>query len=225
MTTLHPRDLDWCVRRAPQRVREAMQANPGRLFLAGGFIRSCIANEKVNDVDLFVPSHNDAERLALDLAGGDEARLYRTENALSVRGLGPMVQVIHRWTFDRPEDAIASFDFTIASAALWHDGAQWCSTCHPDYYADLAARRLVYLSPAREGEPGGSLLRVLKFYQRGYRIPLDSLGAVLARLMTGAQACATEADLAQAITGLLREVDPVVDPDHVSHLPADRRTP
>lgn len=223
MTTLRPDDIAWCVRRTPGRVVDALRAEPGRLFLAGGFIRACVANEKVNDVDLFVPSAECAEQVAVTIANGDESRLYRTANALSIRGGGPMVQVIHRWTFDRPEDAIASFDFTIAAAAIWHDGETWRSTCHPDFYSDLAARRLVYLSPRREEEPGGSMLRVLKFYQRGYRIPLDSLGAIVARLCMGVDPndgmAATEEGLARVITGLLREVDPTVDPDHEAHLP------
>ncbi|KKK50630.1 hypothetical protein LCGC14_3123090 [marine sediment metagenome] len=67
------------------------------------------------------------------------------------------------------------------------------------------------------------MLRVLKFYQRGYRIPLDSLGAVIARCVTGIdfeKIDSTEENYAFVLTGLLREVDPLVDPEHISHLPA-----
>jgi len=200
-----------------------MEARPNRLFLAGGFIRSCIANEQINDVDLFVPSVEEGESLATRLAADDESRIHRTVNALTIKGHRPVLQVITRWTFDRPEDAIASFDFTIASAAIWHDGTIWRSTCHADFYADLAARRLVYLSPDREEEPGGTMLRVLKFYQRGYRIPLDSFGAVIARLHCAVRdepLASNEAGAAKILTGLLREVDPLIDPTHAAHLPA-----
>ncbi len=78
-------------------------------------------------------------------------------------------------------------------------------------------------------DAGGSLLRVLKFYQRGYRIPLDSMGAVLARLckavdwdLVKGQGTATswEEQAAKVLTGLLREVDPNIDPDHIAHLPS-----
>jgi hypothetical protein len=74
---------------------------------------------------------------------------------------------------------------------------------------------------------GGSILRVLKFYQRGYRIPLDSLGAVIARLMKPVDfdkiigRTDQEDQLAKVLTGLLREVDPNVDPTHEAHLPAE----
>ena len=96
------------------------------------------------------------------------------------------------------------------------------------FYADLAAKRLIYRSPLRNEDAGGSLLRVLKFYQRGYRIPLNSLGAVIARLVNavdeekiGAFAGNHEQKLAKVLTALLHEVDPAIDPEHIAHLPSD----
>jgi len=160
-------------------------------------------------------------------------RFVDTDNAITVLGLRYPIQFIHRWTFDNAEDAMKSFDFTIAMAAVWmgkrkagpagntHD--QLYGLCHPEYYQDLAAKRLVYTSPKRIEEVGGSMLRVLKFYQREYRIPLNDLAAVVARLCSAIDTSKVDIHDEQAvstiITGLLREVDPVVDPDHLSHLP------
>ena len=100
---------------------------------------------------------------------------------------------------------------------------KWCSACDPRFYADLAAKRLVYRSPERNEDAGGSMLRVLKFYQRGYRIPLDSLGAVIARLIQGVKdpILLNEPKLARTLSGLLREVDPDIDPNHIAHLPSE----
>lgn len=233
-TTLAPHDLLWCVRRLPRPVVALCKAHPGSVFIAGGYVRSRVASEPVNDIDLFVRNADDARALALDLAGGDSpeaaSRLHVTNNAITVKGTRPSVQLIHRWTFDTPADALASFDFTIACAALWWDGERWASACHRNYYADLAGRRLIYTSPSRNEDAGGSILRVLKFYQRGYRIPIDSLGAVVARLIGGIEMDRLpvhrfdgdrEKALAFVITGLLREVDPAIDPDHVAHLPSE----
>ena len=50
-------------------------------------------------------------------------------------------------------------------------GGEYVGLCNIRFYPDLAARRLVYTSPLRNEDAGGSILRVLKFYQRGYRIP------------------------------------------------------
>lgn len=239
MDQLRWHDLQWCLRRAPKKVLELMKANPGKLIASGGFIRDCVNGDRVNDLDLFVTDKDSAKGFAQSLCG-EKNKLHETENAYTIaRGMGLTVQVIHRWTFADAEALTESFDFTVAKAAFWWDNlllhrqgpvltgdlkGEWRSVCHPDFYADLAARRLVYVSPIREEEPGASLLRVLKFYQRGYRIPLDSLGAVLARLVTQVKwqdkQERSEKRWAHILTGLLREVDPNIDPTHVAHLPS-----
>jgi hypothetical protein len=220
-------DLIWCLRRLPRTVFEALKANEGKLFLAGGYIRSCIGREPVNDIDLLACNPELAKAVALAMVGNDEKRLHSTDNAYTLKGTRPTVQIIHRWTFATPLDAIASFDFTIASAAIWFADGGWRSVCDDRYYGDLAAKRLVYRCPMREEEAGGSMLRVLKFYQRGYRIPLDSLGAIVARLTGGvdwAQIHGTQVErekqAAKVITGLFRDVDPNIDPTHEAHLPS-----
>lgn len=233
MRDLDNMDLTWIVRRMPDDVRSLLVNQGNEMFLAGGFIRACIANETVNDVDLFTGSKEAAKAWSQFIAEKRKKQVFKTDNAITVPGKPP-VQFIHRWTFDTPRDCIASFDFTIAQAAVWwepvgnpkegRDG-RWNSICSDRFYADLAARRLVYTSPRRSEEAGGSLLRVLKFYQRGYRIDLDSLGKVVARLSMGdglVRAAVTEESHAKVCSGLLREVDPDIDPSHNAHLPSPK---
>lgn len=214
-------DLYWCVQRLPKDVKALLKDRGNQLFIAGGFIRACIANEKPSDIDIFSQDKVSAELFATVLKG----KLYQfleTDNAFTVYGKGRLsVQFIHKWTFEKPSDVIPSFDFTIAKAVIWCDGKKWHSLCDERFYQDLAAKRLIYCSPTRIEEAGGSILRVLKFYQRGYRIPLESLGAVIARIMTGVdfERATTESEWALALSGLLREVDPLIDPNHISHLP------
>lgn len=206
---LSEHDLKWAVKRLPKAVREMLKNAPGKLFIAGGYIRSVIANEPVNDIDVFAPSKEDAKAEATKLAEG--GKVWSSDNAYTCIEVKPTVQFIHRWTFSDPDSLIASFDFTIASAAIWHENDAWQSRCHDQFYQDLAAKRLVYLSPVRSEDAGGSILRVLKFYKRGYNIPLDSLAAVIGRLNGGVDHRATRDDPAQyekVILGLLREVDP-----------------
>jgi hypothetical protein len=236
MTTLQWHDLRWALLRCPGKVLERMKERPNKVLLAGGFIRACIAHEEINDIDLFAPSAESALELANALAQDqDRAKndkgllpgITATDNAYTLRHIKPIAQVIHRWTYEQPEACVASFDFTVAQAAIWHDGSKWQSVVSDSYYADLAAKRLIYTSPKRIEEVGGSMLRVLKFYQRGYRIPLDSLGAVIARLMSGVDMEKIHGDseekegrIGKVLTGLLREVDPNIDPTHICHLPA-----
>lgn len=221
MGKLLDEDVQWIVRRMPKSVSDLLVANAGSLFLAGGFIRACIAGEKVADIDLFSPSTDEAKKAANALAASRGVKVSATDNAFTVRVGELPVQFIHRWTFSSPVACVESFDFTIASAAVFFtsDGNQWLSCCDDRFYADLAAKRLVYRSPVRNEDAGGSLLRVLKFYQRGYRITLPSLGATIARLamafdwgrieLEGMSGKEVEQRLARVATGLLIEVDPM----------------
>ena len=229
MRELNQKDVSWAVRRLPEDVKNLMVRYGKQIVLGGGFLRAVIANEKVNDLDLFTSSPTQAKLFADVLAGQVGRKVTETDNAYSLRlPKGDFVQFIHRWTFPTPEQLLGSFDFTIACAAIWAQSAsKWHSLADDDFYSDLAAKRLVYRSPVRNEDAGGSLLRVLKYYQRGYRIPLDSLGAVLARIVKGTtdgDCYANEKDLATEFTRLLVVVDPQADPSHEAHLPAEEKT-
>lgn len=224
MSELTWHDLSWVLRRTPPALLELMKKEGDKIIVAGGFIRSCVAQEPVNDVDVFSPTQADAEKYAQVLSKGYP--VFKTDNAFTLNKTFKVpVQFIHRWTYTKPEDVVDSFDFTIAKAAFWWKD-NWQSLTDSCFYSDLAAKRLIYTSPQRNEDAGGSILRVLKFYQRGYRMPLDSLGAVIARLVAGLDLDAIashsdkEAQMAKVLTGLLREVDPNVDPEHIAHLPS-----
>ena len=55
---LNRQDLVWCLRLLPAKVRALMMERAGQLFLAGGFIRAAISQERVNDIDLFAPTED-----------------------------------------------------------------------------------------------------------------------------------------------------------------------
>lgn len=224
MRELEWHDLQWSLRRTPSPVLEMMKRHGQKLIAAGGYVRDCICGDRINDVDLFTSSKELAEVFAKEFAG--DAKIVETENAFTIPyKFKYAVQLIHRWTYEKPEQVVASFDFTVACASFWYDleKKKWCSLCHDRFYSDLAAKRLRYLSPIRDEDAGGSMLRVLKFYQRGYRIPLDSMGAVIARLAMAVRwnEIGDEKQAAKVITGLFREVDPNVDPGHIAHLPTE----
>lgn len=238
METLDPHDMAWCRRLLPAPVVEIMKEAGPALICAGGFIRSAVQNEVPADVDLFTTSRAAAEHWATKMAALAGLKQVKTDNAITLKGreLRFPVQIIHRWTFSKPSDVIESFDFTIARALFWWQPiadapnlSRWFTQCDPRFYSDLAGKRLVYCSPQRNEDAGGSMLRILKFYPRGFRIPLDSLGAVMARLLAGVHQenaefwrawhdATVEAYRSKILTGVLREVDPNVDPDRIFHL-------
>jgi len=223
MRKLDKKDLIWAVQRLPREVKDLMELYPARIVLGGGYLRSVVANEKVNDLDLFTGTPESAREFANLLADKVGRTLHETDNAYTLRlPNGVCVQFIHRWSFYQPEALLDSFDFTISCSAIWAShGKKWESLADDNFYSDLAAKRLVYRSPIRNEDAGGSLLRCLKYYARNYRIPLDSLGAVVARTVKGLDTDMPEKELAAEITKLLVVVDPQIDPTHEAHLPAE----
>jgi hypothetical protein len=217
-------DLIWCLERLPAIVKRILrQEKPRSVFVAGGFIRACVANETINDVDIFVGDKNSAERLANQVKEYiKDSWIMSTDNAFTISAKPFAIQFIHRWTFNDVRTCIESFDFTIACAAIYFNGVSYDSLVDPRFYIDLAGKRLVYRAPIREEEPGGSMLRVLKFYQKGYRIPLDSFAAVMARMVREYHenpSEQSEKEVSKVMLGFLYDVDPNVA-ERMAYLPA-----
>lgn len=224
MDNLTPTDLNYVVQRIPRDIQKLLKDHAGALFVGGGFIRAQIAGETPADIDLFGSDKEFLGTVAAKLfdsrsAEGGNTRKSSTQNAITVATLGRMpVQFITRWVFPNAEALIASFDFTICRSAIWYDGHGWKSAIGAGFYQDLSARRLVYTTPVREEEAGGSMMRVIKYLKRGYTVQAPTLGAVMARVMAKVQdrpITHTELGMAQVITGLLREVDPLLVVDGV----------
>lgn len=225
MNQLTPTDLHFVVSRIPHDVVDLMKKDP--VILAGGFIRSTIMGEKPSDVDLFGKSEPELKALAYKLSASRKARPHETKNAITV--LAPPrlpVQFITRWTFDTLEATSDSFDFTICQAAIRFHEKKWESHVSEGFYPDLAARRLVYTSPSRNEDAGGSILRVRKFLSRGFNIQAPSLAAVISQLMSRVNfhgagildnfgTVVGQEQLTKVVTGLLRLVDPNVAIDGI----------
>ena len=201
---LNEYDVRRCRRFLPRVVKDVMKHN--KVFVGGGFITSIVTGEPINDIDLFVPSKELAETLVNSLKSeGDKT--HKSDNAITIIRQGkPAIQIIHRWVFDNLEDMAKSFDFTISCAGLSVND----SYCDANFYQDLAAKRLVYRHPIRNEDAGGSMLRLLKYYRKGYTAPLNSIAGVLTRTVKDLdfQRIGGEEQLTKVITGLLIEVDP-----------------
>jgi len=219
MTTLTLADLNFVLSRLPKDVRSLMMDN--KIFCGGGFIRSIIANEKVNDIDLFGESKDSLSAIAYRFASDRKVKVHETDNALTLLCAPRLtVQFITRWVFDDAWKVSMSFDFTVCQAVIWYDGEnkEWKSAISDSFYSDLAARRLVYTCPERNEDAGGSILRVRKFLSRGYNIQAQSLARVIARLIMGVKDQGDFKDekwLGTILTSLLREVDPLLVVDGV----------
>jgi hypothetical protein len=223
-------DVLYVLQSIPKDVRELVRRH--RLVIAGGFIRALIAREKARDLDLFGSNAATLRSAAQALAASRGSRLHETKNAITLIASGRLyLQFITRWTYADAaaigvdtgrvdvERLLESFDFTVAQAGICWDAErkQWVGRVSDRFYQDLAARRLVYTRPVRDEEAGGSLMRVRKFLGRGYSIQIQSFARVIARLVMGLDFTRepTEEWLGKLLTGLLREVDPLVVVDGV----------
>ena len=68
--------------------------------------------------------------------------------------------------FVSPSDTVSYFDFTVCQAGVSYDG-DWRGVVAPEFYRDLAAKRLVL---ARGDTPVSTFNRVLRYVGRGYRL-------------------------------------------------------
>lgn len=218
-------DLSLVVRRLPKDVQALVRAYPNNLFIGGGFLRSVIGNEDVNDIDFFGLNRSLLDAAVRDIMserGRQDARKIETKNAITVAQFGKTtLQFISRWKYDNAEDLIASFDFSVCQAAIWYDGEQFRGAVGDGFYPDLAAKRLRYLHPVREEEAGGSMLRVIKYVKRGYRIQMPELAVVMARVVKDYDHTRS-IRIDQFIMSRMQEVDPL---SIVDGLPVDEDEP
>ena len=206
---LRQADLNICLSKLPQCLLNLLGVSPNRLVVAGGFVRACVAGETPSDVDVFLSegSRVDAShflaRQAASFSTG-EPKISNTDRTSTV-WLPCPVQFCDSWTFEDPDDLLTQFDFTVTTAAFWWDGRTWASTVGPFFYNDVAAKRLRYSCPDRVEVGGESLLRLLKFYRRGYTCGISDLGALVAHLVS--YLGGDEEVVRENVTKLLRDSD------------------
>jgi hypothetical protein len=214
MNGLDDRDVKRAAKLLPAELRTVLQAMPG-LVVAGGLVRAAVSGDPVSDIDVFARSRSLAglAATAYENEVSVDTRQIETPNAITVLAEDGRraVQFITRWTFDDPTRLIYSFDFSIARAAIWWEGTAppmkggvWASSCDSRFYVDLAARRLVFMSP-QDNTAGGTLLRVQKFVRLGYRISAFQVAAVVMNL---ARQAGAEEEILRKTERLIKEVDP-----------------
>ena len=219
MNKLHPADLMNCVRGLPAELIYVMSnITSERLCVAGGYITSTILGKEFSDIDIFIKNPGDHVSIRSDLrvaAGDPNMACIETNNAITLKGFNPNIQIIHKWTFRSPKEAADSFDFTCCAVAIWFDSVkgEWDSYCVDTYYSDLAAKRIVYQFPTREENPSHSITRIQKYIKKGYTIDSDSLAGMLARFFNSVQngSLMQEKELNDKIYSALNEGDDYPD--------------
>lgn len=144
---------------------------PKGSIIAGGAVTSVFTNQPINDVDFYFKTKQDF----INAVGqAYEERLWcvaASDRAITFAHNEGIVQLMH---FDFFEDANAvfdAFDFTVCMGAYDVDKEEF--VFQENFFKHAAQRHLNFHSGTRY--PYNSLLRVLKYQDRGYRINREDM--------------------------------------------------
>jgi hypothetical protein len=168
-------------------------------YLAGGAIRDlCTEIEPIDTVQDYDVFGTLAGLQGLDAALRERGQVETSGEraagiSLKLRGEPAPIQLIvgnpldfggaevNPHTLRKGAEALLDrFDFRSCCAAIWYaPGLGWDSGCDDAFYADVAARRLVYRAPSRID----SIDHMLRLVRRGWTVDAENLAAVLARFV------------------------------------------
>lgn len=139
---------------------------PPRAFIAGGALTSAFTGRDIKDVDLYFKDLQ-AFKAAIEMAYDDGLWcVSATDRAVTFVQGKSIIQLMHFDFFPTAEAVFDAFDFTVCMAAYDLDSKEFLF--HESFMKHAAQRFLRFHSGTRY--PFGSLLRVLKYQERGYSI-------------------------------------------------------
>lgn len=146
---------------------------PKGAFIAGGSLTSVFTGHTINDVDFYFKTKEDfAEAVALAyeesfwcVSATDRAVTFVNNDNDNV------IQLMHFDFFETAEAIFDAFDYTVCMAAYDLDKQEF--VFHEDFWKHASQRFLRFHSGTRY--PYGSLMRVLKYQDRGYKIGKSDL--------------------------------------------------
>lgn len=156
-------------------LRKIMEAchhfTPKGAFIAGGALTSSFTGSEIKDVDLYFKSR--AAFIEGVECAYDEGMwcLAATDRAVTFASSDKIIQLMHFDFFETAAAIFDAFDFTVCMAAYDLDAKEF--SFHDDFMKHAAQRFLRFHSGTRY--PFGSLLRVLKYQQRGYTLGKSDL--------------------------------------------------
>lgn len=153
--------------------------NDSNVVLAGGVIRSCQADEAIEDVDVFCNSKEKAEQLALEVAHNRES-VVQTSCAYSVWHEDTKIQYIFYSPFKNAEDLVQQFDFLACSAGIWYDeNRRTQSICLKGWEEDVNEKKLTFMQRDKDKGSLVPLRRALNFVKRGWSISDGELAKIV----------------------------------------------
>jgi hypothetical protein len=144
---------------------------PEGAFIAGGALTSAFTGTSINDVDFYFKNK---EAFISAVAQAYDENLWcvsATDRAVTFVDRTNVIQLMHFDFFESAEAVFDAFDYTVVMAAYDIDKQDF--VFHEDFFKHAAQRFLRFHSGTRY--PYGSLMRVLKYQDRGYKIGKSDL--------------------------------------------------
>lgn len=139
---------------------------PAGSMIAGGALTSIFTGQPVNDVDFYFKSREAFEEAVRGAYDDGFWCVAATGRAVTFVQSNSIIQFMHFDWFADPQAVFDCFDFTCCMAAYDCDTKEL--VFHDDFLKHASQRFLRFHPGTRF--PFGSLLRVLKYQQRGYTI-------------------------------------------------------
>lgn len=139
---------------------------PSGAFIAGGCLTSAFTGKDINDVDIYFKTKKDFIEAVGNAYDERFWCVAASDRAITFADGQNIIQLMHFDFFENAEAIFDAFDFTIVMAAYDIDAKDF--VFHDDFLKHAAQRFLRFHSGTRY--PYGSLMRVLKYQQRGYTI-------------------------------------------------------
>jgi hypothetical protein len=145
--------------------------NPTGAFIAGGAITSVFTGQPIRDVDFYLKSKEAFIEAVAQAYDESFWCLAATDRAVTFARGSDIIQLMHFDFFPTAEAVFDAFDFTVCMGAYDLDTKEFIF--HEEFMKHAAQRHLSFHSGTRY--PYGSLLRVLKYQQRDYKISRSDL--------------------------------------------------
>ena len=178
---------DIIVRLLPPPLKDILMEHGPHICIAGGFCRDAISGRDPKDADIFAVGKREMEAV-IEKFGWEAANYSRhhTANTVTFKPFLNMdgycdIQFITRVYYPFHTDLISSFDFTICQCCVYWSGDSWIGLCTPEFWEDILAERARYTAPIRTEDPGASVLRLVKFARKGYKIGEQDVASCIGR--------------------------------------------
>lgn len=149
----------------------ANQFFPKGGFVAGGALTSAFTNGSINDVDIYFKTKEDFIEAVACAYDEQLWCVAHSDRAITFAHRDGVVQLMHFDFFATAEAIFDAFDYTVCMAAYDIDKEEF--VFHEDFLKHNSQRYLKFHNGTRY--PFGSLMRVLKYQQRGYTIGKSDL--------------------------------------------------